>query len=73
MRIIFARHAESSNNCIPNDVHAEERVSDPELSEKGIGQAKALGKFLKENEFKIDKCMYKFVYVCLSLFKFVLV
>ena len=62
MRIILVRHAQSSNNVLSEisyDTYAESRSEDAKITEKGEEDAIVLGKFLKHNTFKIDKCNFQ--------------
>ncbi len=59
MRIIAIRHAQSSNNVlcdISYELYHNGRSEDPMITEKGEAEAILIGKYLKENKFKIDKC-----------------
>ncbi|NJK45922.1 MAG: histidine phosphatase family protein [Pleurocapsa sp. SU_196_0] len=47
MRLYFIRHAQSSNNALWDSTGSENgRSDDPELSDVGVMQARALGDFL---------------------------
>lgn len=66
MRIIVIRHAQSSNNVLSEisyDIYANGRTEDPMITEKGEEEAIVIGRFLKNNNFKIDKCMQKWLFV----------
>lgn len=59
MRIIYIRHAESSNNILSEiswDAYADSRSDDAFVTENGLKDSILLGKYLKRNSFKIDKC-----------------
>jgi broad specificity phosphatase PhoE len=59
MRIIFIRHAQSSNNILSEisyDAYSDSRSEDALVTEEGEKAAIILGKYLKHNSFKIDKC-----------------
>ena len=58
MRIIVIRHGQTLNNILQEtsfETYEENRKEDTKLSQKGEEDAIKLGKFLKENEFKINK------------------
>ena len=60
MRIIFIRHAESTNNILSGisyDNYFDNRTADPLITDEGKSSAIALGNYLKQNNFKIDKCI----------------
>lgn len=69
MRIIFIRHAESTNNILSGisyDNYHDNRTADPLITEGGKSDAIALGNYLKENNLKIDKCKHLLIF---SLYK----
>ena len=59
MRIIVIRHGQTLNNILQETSFEtyEENRKYTKLSQKGEEDAIKLGKFLKENEFKINKCI----------------
>jgi broad specificity phosphatase PhoE len=59
MRIILIRHAHRANNLLREASIAdyiESRTEDSNITEKGEKEAIITGRFLKKNNFKIDKC-----------------
>lgn len=58
MKVLIVRHAESANNVlsmVSYELYMSSRSSDPNLTEAGILQAEKVGKFFKDNGFRIDK------------------
>ncbi len=59
MRVILIRHAQSHNNVlslISYDTYHDCRSDDPQITESGEKSAISVGKYMKHNEFKIDRC-----------------
>ena len=57
MRLIIMRHGESQNNVlakIDDEIYESTRTAEPELSEQGVKDCRALGARLKEMGLKID-------------------
>ena len=58
MRIISIRHCKSRNNELMEEdyrKYLKERSSDPDIGKGEEERCKRLGKFLKENNIRIDK------------------
>jgi broad specificity phosphatase PhoE len=58
MRIIFIRHEKSINNELAEksyELYLKERSNDPDISSQGQEKCELIGKFLKENNIKINK------------------
>jgi 2,3-bisphosphoglycerate-dependent phosphoglycerate mutase len=56
MRLYFIRHAQSSNNALWDSTGSENgRSDDPELSDVGVRQARALGDFLMRNDDPLER------------------
>ncbi len=54
-KIIFIRHAYAPGNGDPNNFNLNDCLTQRNLNQEGIEQAKNIGKFFKENKIQIDK------------------
>ena len=61
MRIVLIRHAQSSNNVLSEisyDAYTECRSNDANITEQGEKDSIVVGRFLKQNNFLINKCNF---------------